>query len=143
MNETHSKGLSPRQAAFVREFLLDTNATQAAIRAGYAPGPGACVTGSRLLRNPKIWDAIRDGQSQAAEQAKLTRERIVEGLLDIAEHGRSESARVAAWTALGKSIGIFVDRVESIEWTELRRLAIAEGIDPDEAVAAAERLLRG
>jgi hypothetical protein len=38
---------------------------------------------------------------------------------------------------------MFVDRVESIEWTELRRLAIAEGIDPDEAVAAAERLLRG
>ena len=36
--------LSPKQQAFVREYVKDWNGTQAAIRAGYAAEKGASVT---------------------------------------------------------------------------------------------------
>lgn len=62
---------TPRQARFVEEFLTDLNATQAAIRAGYSPN-GAAVTGSRLLRNPKIAVAIAAQQRAIAERNDLS-----------------------------------------------------------------------
>lgn len=58
--------MTPKQEQFCREYLIDLNATQAAIRAGYAPR-SADVTGSRLLGNAKIAAEVRrlrDEQSQ-------------------------------------------------------------------------------
>ena len=45
--------LSPKQQRFADEYLIDLNATQAAIRAGYSP-KSAEQQGSRLLRNAKV-----------------------------------------------------------------------------------------
>lgn len=49
----------PRQGQFVREYVKDLNATQAAIRAGYAED-SAHVTASRMLSTAKIQAAIRE-----------------------------------------------------------------------------------
>lgn len=48
---------SHKQKSFVQEFVLDFNATQAAIRPGYSER-SAEVTGFRLLRNAKICEEI-------------------------------------------------------------------------------------
>ena len=45
--------MTERQQNFCREYLIDCNATLAAIRAGYSPS-GAAVEGSRLLRKANI-----------------------------------------------------------------------------------------
>jgi Terminase small subunit len=50
-------GLTARQARFVEEFCVDFNATQAAIRAGYATA-SAPVTASRLRTHPAVAAAI-------------------------------------------------------------------------------------
>ena len=50
-----------RQAAFVAEYLVDCNATQAAIRAGYSARTAASQ-GARLLRNVKVMAAIQRAQ---------------------------------------------------------------------------------
>lgn len=55
--------LNPRQAAFVREYLVDLNGTQAAIRAGYSSAC-ASVQASKLVADPKIADAIARGKAQ-------------------------------------------------------------------------------
>jgi phage terminase small subunit len=55
--------LNPRQAAFVREYLVDLNGTQAAIRAGYSAAC-ASVQASKLVADPKIADAIERGKAQ-------------------------------------------------------------------------------
>jgi phage terminase small subunit len=47
---------------FVEEYLVDLNATQAAIRAGYSPKSAECQ-GSRLLRNVKVAAAIREAKA--------------------------------------------------------------------------------
>lgn len=63
--------LGAKQAAFVREYLVDLNATQAAIRAGYSPKT-AESQGSRLLRNAKVQAAVAAGQEKAAKRAEIS-----------------------------------------------------------------------
>lgn len=62
--------LNPKQQAFVREYLLDLNATQAAIRAGYSEN-SAHVTGPRLLANARVAAAIDAGKSDRAERTEI------------------------------------------------------------------------
>ena len=49
--------LTAKQARFVEEYLIDLNATQAAIRAGYSEKTAAAV-GHENLRKPKIAESL-------------------------------------------------------------------------------------
>lgn len=109
------KKLTPRQAAFIREYLLDLNATQAAIRAGYSEKT-AYSQGQRLLKNAEIQEAVQEAQAERAERLELTQDDVLKGLLLEAMRegeGSSHSARVAAWGHLGKHLGMFTDKVEN------------------------------
>ena len=67
--------LTAQQQRFVAEYLIDLNATQAAIRAGYSART-ADRQGSRLLRHVEVAAAVKDGQAArlAAAQAQLEQE---------------------------------------------------------------------
>ncbi len=69
--------LTPKQERFVSEYLIDLNATQAAIRCGYSAN-GASVTGSRLLANPKIAELVARGRAAQLESNDLTANRVLE-----------------------------------------------------------------
>lgn len=71
-----SDKLTPKQQDFVTEYLVDLNATQAAIRAGYAES-GARTEGTRLLANADIADAIAERRVALAQKTEVTQERIV------------------------------------------------------------------
>ncbi|HYX83237.1 MAG TPA: terminase small subunit [Gemmatimonadales bacterium] len=75
--------LTPKQQRFVAEYLVDLNATQAAIRAGYSPA-SAEVLGSRLLRNAQIAAAIAKAQGKQLAKLELTAERVKEELARLA-----------------------------------------------------------
>lgn len=62
--------LTPKQQRFKDEYLLDLNATQAAIRAGYAER-SADVTGARLLANANVRAAIDSAQSNRAAETQI------------------------------------------------------------------------
>lgn len=79
-SDTWKDGLEPRQILFVEEYLVDLNATQAAIRAGYSP-KGAKQSGYLNLRKPAIAKAIAD---YMAERWGITKARIVEEISNIA-----------------------------------------------------------
>ena len=68
--------LTEKQKRFVSEYLVDLNATQAAIRSGYAAS-AARTLGSRHLSNPEVAESIRAGQAAAAASIGVTAERIV------------------------------------------------------------------
>ena len=68
--------LTPKQERFVAEYLIDLNATQAAIRTGYS-AKTAEVQGSRLLSNAKIKAAIDAGRQKTAEKLQITREMVL------------------------------------------------------------------
>lgn len=61
--------LTPRQQRFVAEYLIDLNATQAAIRAGYS-AKTANQQGSRLLAHVGIAAAVRDGKAKQLSEAQ-------------------------------------------------------------------------
>ena len=61
--------LTPKQQRFVEEYLIDLNATQAAIRSGYSEKT-AQERSSRLLSNVMVQAAIQEAQSKRAERTK-------------------------------------------------------------------------
>lgn len=74
--------LTPKQAAFVQEYLVDLNATQAAKRAGYSERT-ASRTGSENLSKPVIAAAIAKAQTERANRTQVTADRVVEELAKI------------------------------------------------------------
>lgn len=68
--------------AFVREYLFDLNATQAAIRAGYS-AKTAAQAGARLLRDVKIARAIGAAKAERARVAGLSNNMVLDRLMDI------------------------------------------------------------
>ena len=51
-------GLTSKQSRFIDEYLIDLNATAAAIRAGYSENTAATIAHENL-RKPKIAEAIK------------------------------------------------------------------------------------
>ena len=74
--EPTAKALNPKQQQFVAEYLVDLNATQAAIRAGYSPKT-AGVQGFDLLKKPEIAAAIESLRNEHAKNTGLTVERVL------------------------------------------------------------------
>lgn len=107
--------LTPKQQRFVQEYMVDSNATKAAIRAGYSE-KNADKIGSELLGKTRVAAAIKERQAILSKRVLVTTERVIEGLLTEAEYyGESSShgARVSAWEKLGKHLGLFVERIEN------------------------------
>lgn len=67
--------LNAKQRAFVAQYLIDKNATQAAIRAGYSEKTARSI-GSELLTKPDIQDAVEKGLKRIDERANVTAERV-------------------------------------------------------------------
>lgn len=106
--------LTPKQQRFVEEYLIDLNATQAAIRAGYSEKTAKSV-GHENLTKPDIQKAIEEAQEKLSNKAQVTVEMVVHGLLNEAKdlsEGSTQSARVSAWAHLGKHLGMFKDKIE-------------------------------
>jgi len=69
--------LTPKQKRFVEEYLIDLNATQAAIRAGYSKKT-AEVIGHENLRKPKIAEAIQKAKEERSKRTEITADRVLE-----------------------------------------------------------------
>jgi phage terminase small subunit len=75
--------VTPKQEAFVREYLVDLNASAAARRAGYS-AKHADVNGPRLLGNAGIAAAVAAAQQTRAERTEITADRVLKELARIA-----------------------------------------------------------
>ena len=70
------KGLTDKQRAFVQEYLIDLNATQAAIRAGYSM-KNADKIASQLLGKTRISQAIAEALERRAERTEITADMVL------------------------------------------------------------------
>lgn len=75
--------LTEKRQRFVDEYLIDLNATQAAIRAGYS-AKTADVQGSRMLRNVKVQQAISEAMAERSKRTGVNQDRVVLELAKIA-----------------------------------------------------------
>lgn len=75
--------LTPKQAIFVKEYLVDLNATQAAIRAGYSE-KRASELGYQLLQKTTVQEAVNEQINKRAEKTEITAEKVLQRWWDIA-----------------------------------------------------------
>lgn len=75
--------LTAKQQRFVDEYLIDLNATRAAIRAGYSPST-ANEQGARLLVNVSISSAISQAMAHRSRRTGITQDRVLRELAKIA-----------------------------------------------------------
>lgn len=108
---------SPKQLRFVEEYVLDHNATRAARAAGYAAA-SAHVTGCRLLRIPKVAEAIQAREAEAARRLELDRQAVLQRLQEAAEMARIKAdtmAMIAAWREIGRMCGYYAPERTNVE----------------------------
>lgn len=75
--------MTDKQTRFVEEYLIDLNATQAAIRAGYSPKTANEQAG-RLLINVSIQDAIDKAKAERSRRTGINQDRVIQELAKIA-----------------------------------------------------------
>lgn len=133
--------LTDKQDRFCEEYVIDLNATQAAIRAGYAES-GARTEGARLLANANIQERITQLKKEISERNNITVDKYVNILdklatFDISElyedngslksiHDIPEDARLAIEsldTDEMKMEGLVIGQVKKLKLTS-RRAAI-------------------
>ncbi|MCL1872974.1 MAG: terminase small subunit [Clostridiales bacterium] len=85
--------LTDKQKRFVLEYLVDLNATQAAIRAGYS-AKTANRMGSENLSKPDIQVALQVRQAKLQSKLEITQERVLMELAAIAFANSSDFVRV-------------------------------------------------
>ena len=109
--------LTEKQKRFAEEYLVDLNATQAAIRAEYSQRT-AYSMGQRLLKKVEIQSAIQRAIEVRAKRTEITQDKVVEELGKIAFHDAADytdadlkySNKIKALELLGKHLGAFDGR---------------------------------
>lgn len=122
--------LTAKQQRFVDEYLIDLNATQAAIRAGYSKGTAYSI-GVENLRKPEIQKRIQERMSEKEASLIATQDEILKYLTSVmrgesmsavivVEDGMpkemdkhpNEKERLQAAELLGKRYGLYVEKVD-------------------------------
>lgn len=130
--------LTDKQRRFVSEYLIDLNATQAAIRAGYSAKTAAKI-GSENLLKPDIQSAISEAMLKQQERTELTADEVIADLREVRDiclgrkkvkivevakfEGMINTSEIEAkmidpagankaLELLGKHIGMFSDKVD-------------------------------
>lgn len=83
MSKRSPPRLTPRQERFVDEYLIDLNATQAAIRAGYSRKTADRI-GPELLGKTCVSDAIQRRRRDRERRTEITQDRVLQELAAIA-----------------------------------------------------------
>ena len=128
--------LTDKQTAFVREYLVDLNATQAAIRAGYSERTASRI-GPQLFGKTWVREAIEKAQAKRARRVEVTQDYVLSNLVEVVERTMQRAPVLdrkgeqvtdeegrAVWTfdakganraleLLGKHLGIFTDKVRA------------------------------
>lgn len=77
------KKLTAKEQAFVDQYLVDLNASQAAIRAGYSPKTAGTI-GAQVLNKPHVADAIQKAMQKRSQRTEITQDRVLQELARIA-----------------------------------------------------------
>lgn len=111
-----TKPLTPKQEAFIAEYLIDLNATAAYKRAGYvAKGNAAEVNAARLLRNAQVSAAVQAAMDKRADDLEISAKYVLDSIKRVAEAAESEgkfSDALRGYELLGKHRKLFTDKTE-------------------------------
>ena len=138
--------MTPKQAAFVGEYLLDFNGTQAAIRAGYSK-KNAESLGYQLLQKTPVQEALKSAMALRAERAERDADAVLRDIREVFLRSRDAGDYRSAIRALeleARHIGMFSKdnnqkrpMVSIIDFTSTdRRVTAGTSADPAPAEPA-------
>lgn len=104
--------LTDKQRRFVSEYLIDLNATQAAIRAGYSAKTAGRIGGENVQK-PEIQKAISEAILKRQERTELTAEEVIADLREVRDicMGRKSTKVIEVAKFEGN---IYTQRVETL-----------------------------
>lgn len=127
--------LTDKQRRFVDEYLVDLNATQAAIRAGYSQKTAGQI-GEQNLKKLEIAAAVQEAQAARAKRTEITQDMV---LRELAKIGFSDIRKIVRWgktelrvTDAGDDEGEVTEAYHGLA------LVSADDIDDDTAAAISE-----
>ena len=108
--------LTAKQSVFVQEYLIDLNATQAAIRAGYSEN-SAMEQGYQLLQKTSVVDAIRLAQDERSARLEIEADWVLGKIKsDVVRNSDDETYNspnlLKGCELLGKHLKLFTDKSE-------------------------------
>ena len=153
---TEMSKLTAKQQRFVDEYLIDLNASQAAIRAGYSEKTSRAIA-SELLTKPNIQEAVNQGQAERQAKTKIDAAWVLEQaaqsyITNSAEY-MDEQGRMVPLNAnaargflelAGKHVGVqaFKEKIETETTLKVDVSDIAEATTEAEAADAYLQMLR-
>lgn len=127
--------LTDKQRRFVDEYLVDLNATQAAIRAGYSQKTARQI-GDENLSKPDIAKAVQEAQAARSQRTKITQDMVLRELVKI---GFSDIRKIVRWGKTELRVtDADDDEGEVTEAYHGLALVGADDIDDDTAAAISE-----
>ena len=118
--------LTERQKMFCKEYIVDLNATQACIRAGYSEKTAKQI-GSENLSKPYLQDEIARLMKSREERVKLTADKVLEDIervRTLAEGSEQYSVSLKASELQGKHLAMFTDKQQINGQIELPKVEI-------------------
>ncbi len=134
--------LTAKQQAFCEEYMIDLNATQAAIRAGYSENTASEI-GYENLSKPQIGYKIAELKAERSARTEITADYVLSSLHKVAERCMQEEAvedgdgnpiafkfehagANKSLELLGKNLGMFTDKVINTHQIDLSNLSDEE-----------------
>ena len=106
--------LTPKQARFVEEYLIDLNGTQAAIRAGYSPNTANEIASENLAK-PSIAAAVAVAMAERSRRTGITTDRVLEEIAKLAFVNAADIINLQNGTILAGGVRDDTAAVQSIK----------------------------
>jgi len=117
--------LSPKQKLFCEEYLIDLNATQAAIRAGYSKKTAYSI-GEENLRKPDLAKQIQENMDKRSKKTEIGADYVLSGIVEVIEDAAQKvpigengceamlnhTAALKGHELLGKHLKLFTEKHE-------------------------------
>ena len=106
--------LKPKQEMFCKEYIIDLNGTQAAIRAGYSHKTARQIA-TEMLSKLYIQEYVQSLMDSRSKKVEITAENILLDILDTREAAKEQdklSERLKCNELLGKHLKMFTDRLD-------------------------------
>jgi phage terminase small subunit len=130
MGLTTKKMLTPKQQRFVDEYLIDLNATQAAIRAGYSEKTAKSI-GQENLTKPDLAKAVQERIKERESRVEITQDKVLKDIELIKQDAMrkklnnagdeemlNHNAALKACELQGKHLSMWTDKIDATVTTK-------------------------
>jgi len=129
--------LTAKQKAFVAEYLIDLNATQAAIRAGYSERTAEQMA-YKLVQKSSVQEAIQEAMKNREQRTQITQDKVLNELAKIAFANGTDFASLKTGT---KKEQVWNEETQEYEEVEVEKQFVqfvdTDTLPPDKKAAIA------